>query len=160
MRREKCANKWAHVVVDSIFVDRTRHRIWNSSLPERVKVFFWLIIHRVVPTGEWLMKRGGMIDCKACVVSFEDIAHCLWSCLRAQEVWTRSIRILARCGINVQVSSATTIWLATESAVWFHAWNGNGSLNVVHGTIQPSTHGGFILHIGTIRGHLASSGRP
>ena len=32
MQREKCTNKWAHVVVDTIFVDRTRRRIWNSSL--------------------------------------------------------------------------------------------------------------------------------
>ena len=32
--REKCANKWAHVVVDLVFMDRTRSMIWNSSLPE------------------------------------------------------------------------------------------------------------------------------
>ena len=95
LHRDKCANKWDHVVVDSIFVDITRSRICNSSLPERVKVFLWLITHRVVPTREWLGKRRGMINCKACGASLEDIAHCLWSCPRAQEVWTRSLRILA-----------------------------------------------------------------
>ena len=47
-----------------------------------------------------------------------------------------------------------------EPAMWLHAWNGNSPLKVVHGTVQPSTQGGFILHIGTIRGHLVISGRP
>ena len=39
LHREKCANKWNHVAVDLVFVDKTKSRIWNSSLPERVKVF-------------------------------------------------------------------------------------------------------------------------
>ena len=39
LHREKCANKWAHVAVDSIFVDRTRSKILNSSRPKRVKCF-------------------------------------------------------------------------------------------------------------------------
>ena len=89
-----------------------------------------------------------MSNCKACGASLEDIAHCSWSCLRAQEVWARSIRILARCGVDVHVSSVTTIWLATESTAWFHGWNGNSpSLKVVHGIVQPSTQGGsFYIH--------------
>ena len=65
LHREKCANKWAHEAVDLVFADRTRSRIWNSSLSERVKVFFWLITHRVVPTTVWLGKGGGMSNCKA-----------------------------------------------------------------------------------------------
>ena len=142
-----CANKWAHVAIDSIFVDRTRIRIWNSSLPERVKVFFWLITHRVVPTREWLGKRGGMSSCKACNASLEDIPHCLWSCPRAQEVWTRSLRILTRCGADVHVSSAIVTWLATESAAWFQGWNGNSPLKVMQGIVQPLAQGGaFDLH--------------
>ena len=44
---------------------------------------------------------------------------------RAQEVWTRSIRIVAQCRVDVHVSSTLVIWLATESAMWFHGWNGN-----------------------------------
>ena len=100
--------------------------------PQRFKVISWLITHRVVPTGERLGKTGSMSNCKACGVSLEDIAHCLWSCSRAQEV----------------VSIATIVWLATESATWFHGWNGNSrSLKVVHGTVQPSAQGGsFYIH--------------
>ena len=144
--REKCANKWAHAAVDSVFVDRTRSRIWNSSLPERIKVFFWLITHRAVPTGEWLGNRGGMSGCKACNASLEDIAHCLWCCPRAQEIWLRSLRILARFGVEVHVSSATVTWLATQSASWFHRWNGNSpSLKVMQGSVQPAQGGSFVL---------------
>ena len=83
-----------------------------------------------------------MSNCKACGASLEDIAHCLWSCPRAQEVWTRTLRILARWGVEVQVSSATVVSLATELATWFHGWNGNRpSLKVVNGTTQPATQG-------------------
>ena len=68
---------------------------------------------------------------------------------------------MARCRVDVHVSSATAFGLATESVVWFHRWNGN----------SPSLKGGawnyktfntrrFILHKGTVRGHLVISGRP
>ena len=83
-----------------------------------------------------------MSDCKACRVSLEDITHYLWSFLRAQEVWMRSLRILTRCGVEVRVSSAVVVWLATESVALFHGWNGNNpSLKVMNGTIQPAAQG-------------------
>ena len=131
LQYEKCASKWAHVVVDSVFVNRTRSRIWNSSLPERVKVFFWLITHRVSSNWRAAWERCGMSSCKACSASLEDIPHCLWSCPRAQEVWTRSLRILARCGPDVHVLRTTVTWLATESAMWFQGWNGNSPLKSI-----------------------------
>ena len=62
-----------------------------------------------------------MSNCKACGASLEDITHCLWSCPHAQEVWKRSLKFLARCGVEVQVSSH--------------------SLKVVHGTVQPLAQG-------------------
>ena len=117
LHREKCGNKWAHVYVDLIFVDRSRSKIW--------------ITHQAVPTREWIGKRGGMIICKACSASLKDIAQCLWSCPRAQEVWTRSLRILARCGPDVHVLRTTVTWLATESAMWFQGWNGNSPLKSI-----------------------------
>ena len=78
----------------------------------------------------------------------EDITHCLWSYPRTQEVWTRNLRILAQCGIDVHVSSTTTIWSVIELVAWFHGWNGNNpSLKLVHGIVQPSTQGGsFYIH--------------
>ena len=55
---------------------------------------------------------------------------------------------MARCGVDVHVSSVTIIWSATKLVVWFHGCNGNShSLKVVHGTVQPSTQGGsFYIH--------------
>ena len=54
----------------------------------------------------------------------------------------RSLRILARGGVEVQVSSAAVVWLTTESVAWFPRWNGNSpSLKVVNGIIQPATQG-------------------
>ena len=92
--------------------------------------------------------KCGMSNCKACNTSLEDIAHFQWSCLQAQEVWTRSSR------------SATFVWLPTESAAWFHGWNGNSPLNLVHGTLQPSTLGGSFYIQEQYEDNLATSGRP
>ena len=44
--------------------------------------------------------------------------------------------------VEVQVSSAVVVWLATKSAAWFHGWNGNSpSLKVVNGTFQHAAQG-------------------
>mgnify|MGYP006889202883 CR=1 FL=1 len=49
---------------------------------------------------------------------------------------------MARCGVEVQVSSAIVVWLATELAAWFHGWNGNiPSLKVGNETVQPAAQG-------------------
>ena len=61
-------------------------------------------------------EKGWHEQLQGYVASLEDITHYCGVAPRAQEVLTRSLRILARCGVDVHVSSATNIWLATESA--------------------------------------------
>ena len=67
--------------------------------------------------------------------------------------------MLARCGADVHVSNATVTWLTTESVAWFQGWNGNSSLKVMQGTIQPSAQGGS-FHIQEWYLHLVISGQP
>ena len=73
------------------------------------------------------------------------IAHYLWSFPRAQEVWVRNFRILARCRVEVQVSRVTVVWLVTKSVAWFHGWNGNS--RAYYTTFISKR---FILHIGRV----------
>ena len=50
----------------------------------------------------------------------------------------KELKNLVRCKVEVQVSSVTVIWLATESNALFHGLNGNSpSLKVVNGIVQP-----------------------
>ena len=120
-------------------------------IPSRADQSVFLVNHPLgCPNGrvawEPLGNRGGMSGCKACTANLEDIAHCLWCCPRAQELWLRSLRILARFGVEVHVSSAAVIWLATQSASWFHRLNGNSpSLKVMQGSVQPAQGGSFVL---------------
>ena len=72
--------------------------------------------------------------------------------LDAWQTTSQNIRIfhliceLARFGVEVHVSSAAVTWLATQSASWFHRWNGNSpSLKVTHGSVQPAQGGSFVL---------------
>ena len=44
------------------------------------------------------------------------------------------------------VSGATVTWLATQSASWFHRWNGNSpSLKLMQGSVQPAQGCSFVL---------------
>ena len=77
----------------------------------------------------------------------------------AQEIWLRSLRILARFGVEVHVSSATVTWLATQSASWFHRWNGNSpSLKLMQGSVQPAQGCSFVLQERYV--DMVISGRP
>ena len=40
LHREKCVNKWTHIGVDSVFVDKTRSKIWNSPPLRGSRCFF------------------------------------------------------------------------------------------------------------------------
>ena len=57
----------------------------------------------MVPVGEWLGYHGGEHGYKLCGHALKSIAHCFWNFTEAISIWTRSLRIVAACGVNGNV---------------------------------------------------------
>lgn len=62
--------------------------IWRLDVPERVKIFIWLLAHNRIPTRElcntWF---GGFAWCEICPSSVESSLHILRDCPPAIELW-------------------------------------------------------------------------
>ena len=51
-------------------------RLWALDMPEKIKVWLWLLSHKAVLVGEKLGSRGGEHGCKLCGHALESIFHC------------------------------------------------------------------------------------
>ena len=72
-------------------------------MPEKIKLWLWLLSHTTIHVGEWLRYRGGEAGCKLCGHSLESIPHSFWICVEANNIWGRSLKIVATCGVNGRV---------------------------------------------------------
>jgi ribonuclease HI/ribosomal protein L37AE/L43A len=63
--------------------------IWKLNLPNAEKVFFWRACQNILPTRENLVRKKITQDpsCPICGQEDETIAHTLWYCPSAQDVW-------------------------------------------------------------------------
>ena len=69
-------------------------------MPEKIKLWLWLLSHKATTVGEWIKCRGGEAGCKLCGHTLESIPHCFWSCAKAISIWGRSLKIVAACDVN------------------------------------------------------------
>jgi hypothetical protein len=71
---------------------RDRKFLWFLSLPPKVKSFMWRNCLGILPTNELLWKRHMRFDgvCPGCMTEVETIAHVLWSCPVANDIWLQS----------------------------------------------------------------------
>jgi len=63
--------------------------LWSTKAPPRVKLFFWLALHRRLWTSECRM-RHGLQDhdiCALCDQGSETVAHLFLGCVFARQVW-------------------------------------------------------------------------
>ncbi|CAA7041734.1 unnamed protein product [Microthlaspi erraticum] len=68
-------------------------RVWSVKVPERVRVFIWLVSHQVIMTNVE-RKRRHLCDSDVCVVckgDFETIIHALRDCPAALGIWNRIV---------------------------------------------------------------------
>jgi hypothetical protein len=63
-------------------------RVWRAKIPEKIKIFMWLLEQRVVLTKENMFKRNchGNPDCYFCG-ALESNDHLFFSCPIAKVVW-------------------------------------------------------------------------
>ncbi|KAL4272206.1 hypothetical protein GQ457_13G013010 [Hibiscus cannabinus] len=73
-------------------------RIWKLSVPQRIRVFVWLVFHDLLLTNVERHRRHMTNSnlCELCGDSPESVDHVLRSCAMVRNVWLRSIPMEAR----------------------------------------------------------------
>jgi ribonuclease HI len=63
--------------------------VWKLKLPSKIKIFIWRSLHGILPVKSTLVNRhiGTSGQCPICSSGPEDIAHLLFRCPKAKEVW-------------------------------------------------------------------------
>ncbi|CAA7014055.1 unnamed protein product [Microthlaspi erraticum] len=112
-------------------------RVWKIRVPERVKVFLWLVSHQVIMTNVE-RKRRHLCDsevCSVCRGGFETIIHVLRDCPSILGIWNRIVPALVRRDFffksllewlfdNLQEDPADNVtpWTITFAMACWWAW--------------------------------------
>ncbi|KFK31801.1 hypothetical protein AALP_AA6G160600 [Arabis alpina] len=74
-------------------LSRLFQRVWALIVPERVRIFIWLGVHKVLMTNVERQRRhltsSGV--CEVCRGSEETIMHILWDCPAMEGIWRRFV---------------------------------------------------------------------
>lgn len=64
--------------------------VWNSKVPNKVKIFVWRACRDLLPTSSKLCQRKVIPSgvCQLCWKREETILLCLWDCKEAKKVWS------------------------------------------------------------------------
>ncbi|KAK8575350.1 hypothetical protein V6N12_063025 [Hibiscus sabdariffa] len=78
-----------HNVVDGI-ADPCWKRVWKLQVPQRVRFFLWLALHRRLLTNVERIRRHltSMDRCECCLDGPEDMIHVLRDCFVARDLWS------------------------------------------------------------------------
>jgi hypothetical protein len=90
-------------------------RVWRAKLPEKIKVFMWLVEQRSILTKDNMKKRNrqGDPDCYFCG-QFEDTDHLLLVCPISKVIWG----VIAMCfHQNDMPSSYDQFWPWLEKSL-------------------------------------------
>ncbi|XBI13774.1 hypothetical protein VPH35_140465 [Triticum aestivum] len=65
-------------------------KVWELSLPGKIKHFVWKVLRGVLPCLGTLAGRHVPANpqCPSCRIGYEDSQHCLFTCKRALDVWS------------------------------------------------------------------------
>ena len=144
-------NCWRDKGISDDLLKSFWRRLWASDMPEKIKVWFWLLSHKAIPVGEWMRSRGGEAGCTLCGHSLESIPHCFWNCV---SIWGRSLRIVAACGVNGRVVWGSLQGLKLTKEGWAEQLNPHGHGFIVQGSsvfkcvgVEPGTNSGFFEEI-------------
>lgn len=73
-------------------------QLWKLHILNKIKVFGWRACQNALPTLENLARCKIVEDgcCEICKMDCESVAHVLWQCEVAQDIWAGSIRRLQK----------------------------------------------------------------
>jgi hypothetical protein len=97
--------------------------LWKSKLPQKIKIFFWLVVRNKILTKDNLKKRNwnGFLECRFCGVD-ESIDHLFFHCPIAKYMW-RVIQVALNLRlIPSSISNLYNNWLCkqkTKLLTWF-----------------------------------------
>jgi hypothetical protein len=82
-----CQNKW-NMIIGRVL---NWKKVWKiasiSNVPNNVNSTFYFFLHKALPTGDFLFKRG-LIDPPKCRCGeFESDVHLFWSCSISKNIW-------------------------------------------------------------------------
>uniref|UniRef100_A0A803P4T9 Uncharacterized protein n=1 Tax=Cannabis sativa TaxID=3483 RepID=A0A803P4T9_CANSA len=65
---------------------------WNLTLPPKIRIFVWKVLHNILPTAAALFKKKVLTsaECSLCASSWESIGHALFGCKHAKAIWRSS----------------------------------------------------------------------
>ena len=52
-------NSWKDKGISDDLMKSFWRRLWALDMPEKIKVWLWLLSHKSIPIEEWLSFRGG-----------------------------------------------------------------------------------------------------
>lgn len=73
---------------------------WQLQVPNMVKMFLWRALNNLLLARSNLRRRGVVQDirCPLCGLEEENVAHVLWNCPAASDVWgCGSVKFQKRC---------------------------------------------------------------
>ncbi|KAH9736873.1 putative reverse transcriptase/RNA-dependent DNA polymerase [Citrus sinensis] len=64
--------------------------IWNTELPEKIKIFMWRMVKNLLPTTTNLWRRKVLQSpwCQRCQRTEETMAHAIFKCKVVQKIWS------------------------------------------------------------------------
>jgi hypothetical protein len=91
--------------------------IWKAKIPEKVKIFIWLVTKNRILTIENLKKRGwvGRDSCSLCNEAEETNFHILITCPFTQSLWQK---ILSKLNISEPPTSVEDSWLGWREKIF------------------------------------------
>ena len=69
--------------------DKTWERIWKANIPPRSRMFFWRLLHNILPVMKNLESRGVscLPFCPRCMHQEESVSHAIFTCKEVAMMW-------------------------------------------------------------------------
>eukprot|EP00253_Pinus_taeda_P022763 PITA_22763 len=104
--------------------------VWDPLALPKVNLFFWILMHKKILTGENLLKRkiAGLYRCSLCKEAMETMDHLFVDCSFANKVWTLILQGL-KAAIPTKISFVDLFlsWkyhypLSSLNSSWARIW--------------------------------------
>jgi hypothetical protein len=86
----------------SVRVAQQWKNVWSIKGPPVVKTFLWQACSEILPTRANLFRKHVISSplCPICELESETVAHVLWACPAAKDVWIESFKSLHKCSFT------------------------------------------------------------